>query len=143
MENDHGPEPARPGLTRRRSDKQIVKALLGAILFLFVVNVVFGTWLFTTTDRVDKANTVNAETATRADKNAKVIKLVVCVQNSAYSAALAREKKLVHSGTPKEQAAHQNSVAQLSAFLNLITPLVDCSKIKQPHFKLPPERPKR
>lgn len=98
------------------------RSLLAIAIFLFIINVVFGTYIFVTTNRVDG----QAEDLTK----------LVCVQNAAYQGALERERKLIKTGPPEQREVHEKSVAQLETFLGLIVPLVDCSDVE---VKLPPE----
>lgn len=119
-EAERGPESEEQSDRRlqrfRKLDSIFARALLGVIAFLFCVNVVFGTYVFVTTRRVDHQN--------------QAIRLFVCTQNNAYKQALTRERDLQKHATPQTRATHKQSADAISEYLKKINGLVDCHGIR-------------
>lgn len=105
--------------SRRKSDKQLLRRLIGIAIFLFVVNVMLGAYVIKTLPAVDT--------------NTKAVTVFACTQNNAFHGAFNREQKLAKTAkTAKGRRFHRHKARQLDMYLKQIEPLVDCSKIKLP-----------
>jgi hypothetical protein len=107
--------------SRRRNDHTLVRTLAGACVFLFIINVILGTFVFTTTDNVEN--------------NQRGLKTTYCLTTSAYRSALIREQKLSHTDPPSQRPAHRRSVEDLKSFLSELDKVgIDCRS--EPVIKL-------
>lgn len=108
-EHDDG----RRKFSRRSKDFLLRRALIGACVFLFIVNALFGTYIVTTFDTVKT--------------NQRGLKTNYCLTTSAYRSALIREKRLVKTGPPSQRKVHKMSARDLEDFLKQINTVdIDC-----------------
>lgn len=114
--------------SRRRSDKQLLRRLIGIAIFLFVVNTVLGAYVIKTLPAVNT--------------NTQAVTVFACTQNSVFRSARDRERLLAEQGhTSKSRRAHRRSAHQLDKYLAQIEPLVDCKSVRLPPS--PGPKPKR
>jgi hypothetical protein len=114
-------DPRRRHYSRRRNDHILRNALAGACAFLFIINAILGTYLFTTSDTVRN--------------NQRGLKTTYCLTTSAYRSALIREQKLSHTDPPSQRPAHRRSVEDLKSFLSELDKVgIDCRS--EPVIKL-------
>jgi hypothetical protein len=113
-----------PPRSRRKIDRTIVRTLFGAVVFLFVVNVVLAAYVINTLPRVDR--------------NAKAVTVFTCTQNAAFRAAYDRERELAKTVRTKTgRRTHRKSARSLKEYLETVDKIVDCKRVK---VLLPPHQ---